>query len=561
MKKIFQFCWKYLVGQKGSITFYIVICILNSLASVALPYISGNFVDQLVLAKNTKFLYGYVFIFIIFNIVNLVFGYIITIMNIKLQTQVAFKLNTDAIRHVQRVPLNLTKNQNTTYLTQKINNDSNSLITFCIGVIQNIIINVVKLAVAVVFIFLSNSYLAGILIILNMLYYVSYRIFKKHIFKLNYEFKEEQAHFFNKLNEQLFNIKFIQIHGVGQAFIERLNKSFYNLLNKILKYQKLSYLFSSTDNLIFTCSNVFIFIFGGISVINGTLSIGNFIIISTYFNVMMSATKYFFMLGQTVQENMVSYNRMRDLFNTNELPNGNKILDSIDSITVKNLTFSYGDNCIFNNFSAKFKKGKIYALTGENGSGKSTLLYIILGLYIDELIGEVLYNDINIRQLDMIEIRKKLIKVSEQEPLLLNDSLKYNITLDEQVSLDERQLKKLFYNFNLDEFVSSLTDGIDTIINEKSSNLSGGEKQKISLIRAAFHNSNVLILDEPTSALDRESQVILKEYLNSVRNNKIVFISTHCKELIDICDIEIHFPLSSKNKNDDYDYVSESQTG
>lgn len=182
---------------------------------------------------------------------------------------------------------------------------------------------------------------------------------------------------------------------------------FENLLNKALIYQKTNYLFSSVDKIIMTVANILVFLFGGISVINGSLSVGYFAIISSYFSMMMSATRYFFTLGQSVQENMVSYNRLRDIFEINEKSNGKEVPKGIDCIEARNLTFSYGDNCVLHDYSVTLKKGNIYALIGENGSGKSTLINVLVGLYIDEFTGEVFYNDKRISLLDMCEVRRK----------------------------------------------------------------------------------------------------------------------------------------------------------
>ena len=539
MKQIFKFCGKYLNEKRGKLILYILICIFSSMTTVVFPYISGSFIDQLVQATDTSFLGRYIAIFVSFSIVGLVLGYVSNRLYMKLQTQIAFRLNVDAIKHVQNLSPGFTQGQDTAYLNQRINNDSNALIIFCIGVLQQIVINAVMVIAPLALIFSFNAYLGIALIVLNALYFLSYTAFKKTLFKASYEYKEEQSKYFGKLNEQLFNVKFIQLHGVGSGFIKRLTGVFTSLLNNALRYQKTSYLFSSVDKIIMTVANVLVFLFGGISVINESLSVGYFAIISSYFSMMMSATRYFFTLGQSVQENTVSYNRLKDIFGVHEQSNGEEVPDGIDCIETRNLTFSYGNNCVLRDCSVMFKKGNIYALTGENGSGKSTLINVLVGLYMDEFWGEVLYNGIRISGLDMRRVRNGFIGISEQEPMLLPDTLRYNITLDEQGELDEEKFYKLCGCLGMEEFIDSLPNDLDTVINEKSSNLSGGEKQKISLLRVLMKNPDVLILDEPTSALDRSSRKRLGEYLQSIRKEKIIIISTHDKAFIEICDEEV----------------------
>ncbi len=543
MRQILRFCGKYLAKKKGELAFYILLCMLSSMISVVFPYISGSFIDQLIQATDTSFLGRYIVIFVSFSIAGLVIGYVSNRLYIKIQTDIGFKLNSDAIRHVQNVSITFAQGQDTAYLNQRINNDANAVVIFCIGILQQIIINVIMVIVPLALIFSFNIYLGIVLIVLNLLYFFCYTAFKKPLYEINYEYAEERSKFFGKLNEQLFNVRFIQLHGIANDFIKRLTTAFAGLLNKALKYQKTNYLFASVDSIIMTVANVLVFLFGGISVISGSLSVGYFAIISSYFGMMMSATRYFFTLGKSIQETTVSYNRLKDIFNIQEQSNGAEIPLGIESVEARNLIFSYGENCVFNGCSVTFKKGSIYALTGENGSGKSTLISVLIGLYNDEYKGEILYNGISMDLLDMRVVRRNHIGVSEQEPMLLPDTLKYNITLDDQEEFDMEKFNELCHCLGMEEFISSLPLGLDTVINEKSNNLSGGEKQKIALLRVLMKNPDILFLDEPTSALDTLSRIRLQNYLQSLKENRIIIISTHDKEYIEFCDEEVSIPL------------------
>ena len=539
MKRIYRFCKKYLMHKRKHIIFFIIICIINNLVFIVLPYLTGNFIDQLVNNTKKNFFLNYSIIFTILSLSELLLGYISNRMYMKLQTEMAYSLNVDIIQHMHKMPLMTIENLDAASLTQKISNDSNALIAFCMNVLQQIVINIIQFIAAFAYIFYINSTLAVIFFLLSSIYLIAYELLKKHVARLNYTLKEDQANFFSKLYEQLSNSKFIRLHGIVQLFTKRLDNAFFRVLDTSLKYQKINYLFASVDKIITLFSTLMIFIWGGKSVIEGTLTIGQFTIISSYFMIMKSAIKYFFQLGQNIQETLVSCNRLQDILNIKEQSCGNEILSSIDSISIKNLTFSYNDNPIFIHFNLEFKKGKIYAITGKNGAGKSTLIDILLGLYMDEFSGEVLYNEKSIKSLNMISIRRKLVGISEQEPLLLNDTLKYNLTFGDNDLLQKNKLDNLFQIFNLQEFIYLLPERLNMVINEKSNNLSGGEKQKMSLIRTFLRDSDVLILDEPTSAIDKDSQLKLMEYLISTCNDKIVIISTHSKDLIKLCDVVI----------------------
>lgn len=150
--------------------------------------------------------------------------------------------------------------------------------------------------------------------------------------------------------------------------------------------------------------------------------------------------------------------------------------------------------------------------------------------------GEICYDALSLDQIDIYKTRKMCFGICEQEPVLLADTVRYNVSMDSEDSID---LKRLFYiakKINLYSFIESLPKKLETIIGEKNSNLSGGEKQKLSILRVLYKNPPVIILDEPTSALDEESIRCLQVYLNQIKRDKIIILISHNSEFISISD-------------------------
>ena len=140
----------------------------------------------------------------------------------------------------------------------------------------------------------------------------------------------------------------------------------------------------------------------------------------------------------------------------------------------------------------------------------------------------------------MYMIRKKLVAVTEQEPVLLNGSVAENIFMNEVY--DKEQLNfydKICRLFNVEEIVAG--DKEKNAESIQNTNFSGGEKQKISIIRTILKDAEVLIFDEPTSALDQISIENFIQIIRSVKNNKIIIIITHDHRLIEISDISYDF--------------------
>ncbi|HBB28044.1 MAG TPA: hypothetical protein DC000_02130 [Clostridiales bacterium] len=267
------------------------------------------------------------------------------------------------------------------------------------------------------------------------------------------------------------------------------------------------------------------------------MTIGFYVIMANYFSMMMGSTRYFFNLGKSYQDNLVSYNRIKEILSIPIQVYGNYKIEEIKKIKVENLSFKYGEKNIFKSCSIEFKKGNIYGLIGSNGTGKSTLINLILGLYINDYEGQLSYNDVNIKEVDMFNARLKNIGVTEQEPILIPDTLINNITLEK--NYDVNKINEFIDIIGLNNYILSLENGLNTVINEKSNNISGGEKQKISMLRQFIKDPDVMIFDEPTSALDIKSIDKFSNYLKKIKHNKIIIIISHDISVQNICDVII----------------------
>ena len=540
MKEIFSFCKPYMKGFRGFLCLLIGFSIIMSLASMVAPYITGQFIDKLLTSETNAFILRYVGLLVVLAIFDLFVSYICERIYIRVQIGSGYALNSAAIRHVQNVYFGFVQDKNTAFLNQQINNDANSVVIFCITVLQNIVTNCLSLAAPLVLIMLFEPWLGLCMLALNILYFIFYQSFRGLVYKADYALMEEQAEFFSKLDGQIDNVKFLQTHGIATSFIRRLDRSVKRLLGRALKGQKAEFSFNGTDIVIKTAANIAVFLLGGAAVVEKKMTVGELAIVMSYFSMSLSATQYFFTLGKSIQTNRVSCDRLQKIFEIQEQTNGVEQIDDIDTIVCADICFGYGDEMVLDHFDCSLIRGGMYAIIGDNGSGKSTLINLMLGLFIDKYTGNVFYNNKPIEEIDMLNVRRKLVGVTEQEPMLLEESLRFNITLDDDATLSEKEFSELSSILNLDSLLITLPDGLDTVVHEGSTNLSGGEKQKISILRALMKHPKLLVLDEPTSALDRISQEKLISYLQKTSADRITLISTHDKDLIRICTDVIH---------------------
>lgn len=535
MIKIFRFIIKYLAKHVFIISTYIGFCILYSSISLISPYVSGSFIDALIGMRQVSQLVNYCIVFSILTASSIIISFILNQLATRVRIQINYGINNDFLLHMQKTSILYVQQQSTAYTAQKISHDTSLIVDFCLQSIQNIMINILLLIFPLIILISLNIYIALILVILILLYLITYFLFKIPLFKNNYQYKEKESKYFNCLYSQLSHMKFMKANSVNEYFNKILFKANKGLLEVGLHTQRINYLFYSLDKIIMGFAQISLFIFGGVQVIQNKLSIGEFTIIITYFNMLMSAIRFFFGYGKTIQETKVSFDRLEKILNQEEEKQGSDILETIDKIEIKSLNFDFDDKMVFADFSMKFVKGNIYAILGGNGTGKSTLINLLTGIYINESSDKIYYNDKSLTELNLYKLRKDKIGILEQEPILLEESIKDNLSIDKSIDESDPLYIKLTNILGLDKFIEKLPDGINTIINEKSLNISGGEKQKIALLRIMLKDSDVIFMDEPTSALDINSKNVFLKYLDEIKEDKIIIITTHDEVVLDIC--------------------------
>ena len=194
-------------------------------------------------------------------------------------------------------------------------------------------------------------------------------------------------------------------------------------------------------------------------------------------------------------------------------------------ITFKNFNFHYVPNVpVLKNINLEIKKGETIALVGNSGGGKTTIVNLLPRFY-DVVSGNILIDDIDIRDYTLESLRGN-ISVVFQDNFLFSGTIRENILFGKlNATVEEiQQATKMAY---LDEFLITLKDGIDTQIGERGILLSGGQKQRVAIARAFIKNAPIVILDEATSALDNKSEAIVQKAIDNLMKDKTVFVIAH----------------------------------
>ena len=167
--------------------------------------------------------------------------------------------------------------------------------------------------------------------------------------------------------------------------------------------------------------------------------------------------------------------------------------------------------------------GESVALVGSSGAGKTTLVNL-LPRFVDPTQGHVRVDGVDVRDWDLLHLRSHIAMVS-QNVIVLNDTLARNVALGQAV--DRERVIQCLCAAHLNEYLSSLPQGIDTVVGHNASLLSGGQRQRLAIARALYKDAHILILDEATSALDNESERMVQEALQELRRGRTTLVIAH----------------------------------
>jgi len=203
-------------------------------------------------------------------------------------------------------------------------------------------------------------------------------------------------------------------------------------------------------------------------------------------------------------------------------------------LCVENLFFSYGDTEVLDSVSLELKPGTVNALIGKSGEGKSTLASVVAGLY-PYTSGKIYDGKMGLSAKTVSSWYSKIGAVW-QEPYIFSSSFRENLKMAKPDASDS-ELYEAIEKANLKDVLTSLPEGIDTMLGEKGSRLSGGEKQRVAIARCFLKDASILIFDEATSSLDEKNQAAIQNSINALIRGKTVLVIAHRLSTVEKADI------------------------
>jgi ABC-type bacteriocin/lantibiotic exporter with double-glycine peptidase domain len=300
---------------------------------------------------------------------------------------------------------------------------------------------------------------------------------------------------------------------------------------------------SNYQEVIFSISSILLLAWGSYTVMKGNMTIGT--LMSFYFCLFL-LKRYVTTIGSAlpaIVEGSDSLQQCTTLLSQqdDEAYIGITQTKFDGRIECKDITFSFGEQVLFNKFNLALSPGETTLIIGPNGSGKSTLVNLILGLYQPQE-GILYASGVAYSEWDIQYLRSKIAVVLQEDTTFqgtILDNITYGISNAALTSIQEAVLHS-----GLHEFIESLPDGLHTIIGEKGATLSGGQRQKIAIARCLLAKASLIILDEPTNHLDESTVELITRALKKQSHTPSILIITHTTKLHSLADKIIELKTS-----------------
>ncbi len=552
-----QLTWRTLFNEakqyKKRIFLGQLVALVAVLLSLPIPLLFPLLIDEVLLNKpatlvgimDTLFAphEAYMYILIIFamtlffRLMFFVFNALGSKIFTTISKELVYNIRIRLLRHLEDVSIAEYESLGGGGISSKLVTDINTVDTFLGVSIGRFFISVLSLIGIAVILFAIDPQLAAIILILNPIVVTVTMILGKRIAKLKRAENENIEHFQNSLSETLDLFIEVRTNNQEKRYINKMIANAKAIRNASTAFGWKSEAAAHLSSFIFLSGFELFRAAAMLMVLFSDLTIGQMFAVIGYLWFMVTPLQELLNIVFTCTNATAALERLNALLALEKEPHYEHRHNPFkahptNTITLKNISFSYGNKEILHEVSLRISKGKKVALLGASGSGKTTLAHIILGLYAIKR-GEVLVDGISVKEIGLDVMRENIALVLQQ-PKMFNDTLRHNLTLGRPVS--DEKLYEALKIVQLEGVMKKLPHGLETQIGKDGIRLSGGERQRAAIARMLITEPNVIILDESTSALDVVTEANLFRSLQKHLEAKSMLIITHRLKTVENAD-------------------------
>jgi ATP-binding cassette, subfamily B, bacterial len=446
----------------------------------------------------------------------------------KMEQNMVLDLRSDLFAHTQRLSLTFHDERQTGALMSQINTQA-AAVGNIVMVVPPIVESILTLVGMLVIATLIDWQLAALSLIVVPLLYWSFGLYGRRIVPRLQRVQTLEWRSLSIVHEAMAMLRVIVTFGREDHEHRRFREQGQTAVDERVKLTVSQSLYTLGVQTTTAAGTSLVLGVGAWHVLEGTISLGELIVMMTYIGSVYQPLEQLSMTVGTVHDQLVQFNASLDLLDTEpevtEKPDAVELGRARGRVTAQGVSFTYrGRKATLSDISFHARPGERVAIVGHTGAGKSTLMSLLIRFY-DPRSGRIELDGVDLRDLTLKSLRDQ-ISVVLQEPLLFSGTIEDNIRYG-KLGATKEEVIEAARAANADDFISGLPKGYGTIIGERGAQLSGGERQRICVARAFLKDAPILILDEPTSSIDSKTERVILDALDDLMEGRTSFMIAH----------------------------------
>lgn len=524
-RRLLQFVLPY----SGKLFQVFALTLISTALALSYPLLAKLFVDGALAKKNSHLLVTVTFALTALVVLNFTIGALTRYLSTSYSIQILSDMRLFLFRHLQSLSLRFYTNTKMGEILSRLNSDVAEIQAIATDAVFSLALSILTLLGTAVLLLWLNSKLFCLCCLFIPFSVRGLAHYRSRITQQARAVRERNADFSSTLLESLTGMKFIKSVGAEQAEADKLTRQNQVYITTLLRYQITSSLGQAVPAIFLSLSTIAVLLYGGHLVIGGAMTLGSLVAFAAYQGRVLSPIQSIMGLYLSLQRAKVSLDRVFEFLDlrpeVEESPGALELPVVRGNIEFLDVAFSYDiPYTVLRHVNVAIPAGARIGIVGPTGAGKSTFVDLLLRFY-DPQEGSILLDGNNLRELKFKTLRQN-IAVITHDPYLFHATIEENIRYASWQATDE-EVRSAARVAEIHEFIRTLPNGYATVVGEKGTRLSAGQRQRIAIARAILRQASVWVFDEATATLDVLTESRIQESLDFWLRGRTSIVVSH----------------------------------